>query len=72
MTYSIEKGIPVPPIVAPSEPKPDSLLGTLRRMEVGDSVLLEKRTSVGSMSKLPGKRFTSRTVDGGTRVWRVQ
>ena len=71
MNYAIEQNVPIPPNRGPGVVNPDSLLGTLRRMQVGESVLVEKRSSVGSFSKLPGKKFTSRTVEGGTRIWRV-
>lgn len=66
----IENGIPVP------QKKSDSLLGLLRRMEVGDSVLAPKSDyarRVGYQVQVieKGKRFTTRAVDGGLRIWRI-
>jgi hypothetical protein len=47
-------------------------------MEVGDSIFIEGQTSYGSAAtsakqhgKRKGKRFTSRTEEGGVRIWRV-
>lgn len=71
MSYVIEQHVPIPPSRGPGVVNPDSLMGTLRRMQIGESVLVEKRSSIGSFSKLPGMKFTSRTVEGGTRIWRV-
>lgn len=70
-TYKIEKGVPLP------APREDSATGFMRRMEIGDSMVLDK--PIGIVSRLAyqtakgtGKKFTCRTVDGGVRVWRVQ
>lgn len=72
--FTIEKGIPVPKQV-----------GAGRRnkypfdaMEVGDSFFI-KDTKVKTISrtcghhgKRLGRKFASRTVDGGVRVWRTE
>lgn len=74
MNYAIEQAVPVPPI-QPSRGKadPNSFRGTLRRMEVGQSILVDKpRGCYGAISTLPPMKFTARRVsDTQTRIWRV-
>ena len=51
-----------------------SIMGTMRRMEVGDSLLLPGRkvTSLTStIVQLRPLKYACRTVEGGVRVWRV-
>lgn len=66
----IEKGIPLPPRGA------TGVSSVLRSMVVGDSVLLpgtKTTTNLGGFfSKLKPMKFAARTVDGGTRIWRIQ
>lgn len=74
MTYQIEKGVPIPePITGKGVINKKSFLGTLRAMEVGDSVLVEKpQTSSGAHSRIQGMKFTTRKVsENRTRIWRV-
>lgn len=72
--FTIEKGIPVPKQV-----------GAGRRnkypfdaMEVGDSFFIKDgkvktfSRTCGHHGKRLGRRFASRTVDGGVRVWRTE
>lgn len=72
--FHIEKGIPVP-----------KLVGTGRRnkypfesMEVGDSFFVKDgkvktlSRSCGTYGKRLERKFTSRTVEGGARVWRTE
>jgi hypothetical protein len=70
----IEKGVPIP------RPRFNSLTDALSRMDIGDSVFIpgEKNTRPvnthiwNTKKRRPGGfRFTSRTVDGGVRVWRI-
>jgi hypothetical protein len=73
MTYAIEQGIPIPPSRSLGAGRPDSLMGTLRRLDVGQSIFVAKPSkSVGCISKIPGKKYTTRAVEGGTRIWRIQ
>ena len=72
--FKIEKGIPMPPVVKNgiAEKKYPWL-----QMEVGDSFLIPDKPSraVGSLiasHNRNGKRFACRTVEGGTRVWRME
>ena len=64
---AVEKGIPLP--------TPRNNIGTmdlLRAMEVGDSVLFPNKCTRAVLGRLPGKKFTTRSVEGGLRVWRVE
>ena len=62
---AIEKNVPMPKSGLRVKPKPPWLL----EMEVGDSVRLpgKKRPSVA----VKGRKFATRTVAGGFRVWRI-
>ena len=68
----IKKGIPMP------EPRARGITAALRKMDVGDSIFLRGRktnrvTNITSLlAKKTGFTFTTRTVDGGTRVWRIK
>lgn len=72
--FTIEKGIPVPKQIGAGRKTkyPFDL------MEVGDSFLvtdLKVKTisrSCGTYGKRLERKFTSRTVDGGVRVWRTE
>lgn len=73
MALKIEDGIPAP------KPITRGLTDILRKLEIGQSVFVpggrpETISSIviqvrkGSSTK----RFTSRTVDGGCRIWRIE
>lgn len=60
----IDKNIPIPPKRGRPKKYP------FDEMEVGDSCLVKTK---GVLSRrIDGKRFTTRTVKGGVRVWRVE
>lgn len=73
--YKIEKGVPMPnAMVGRKELYPFSL------MDVGDSFfvptetqreLLHVRSNATTQTHRTDKKFSTRTVDGGIRVWRV-
>jgi len=65
----IETGIPMPP--EKSGPRKTAVW---HEMAVGDSVFVAGKFSGGTLSaaRASGKRFATRKVDGGTRVWRVE
>ena len=70
----IDKGVPIPEAKCDLTPK-----YPWRTMEVGDSFLVtdEKgKKSVGggtnTMGKKLGRKFTTRVVEEGIRVWRVE
>lgn len=68
--YKIEKNVPLPTTVERSK----GLTYTMRRMEVGDSILIEKGLSALAHSvakKLGDRKIATRTVDGKCRVWRI-
>ena len=68
----IEKDIPMP------EPRAWGVTAALRKMDVGDSIFFRGRktnrvTNITSLlAKKTGLMFTTRMVDGGTRVWRIK
>lgn len=71
--YQIEKDVPLCPNSAGS--KPGRLTQLIRAMEVGDSMLIPKksRNSVSQrFAHLRPKRFITRTIsDTECRIWRV-
>ena len=67
----IEKNIPVPTRAKHGT----GITATARKMEVGDSFLVEGPARKGIytyLRYLAPMRFTTRTVDGGIRIWRVE
>lgn len=65
----IEKNIPIPPTR-----RKGSICETLRRMEVGDSVVLPKGKDIGwrSSAKTLGMKVAARKISGTEcRLWRV-
>ncbi len=75
--FKIERGIPIPLTLSEKMP--------LDEMKVGDSFFVatpEDKTqsqlrnhvssTVTPYAKRIGKRFTTRKVDGGVRVWRIE
>jgi hypothetical protein len=74
----IEKGLPlICPQPRGARQDPDSLKGTMRRMDVGDSILpptsaaTTRATAAIVNREFPDRRYVCRKVDGGVRVWRV-
>lgn len=70
----IEKGVPIPE--SPNTPrKALGLTETLKKMEVGDSILLSRTraSACRSVADRIGIVITSRQVDKETsRIWRIQ
>lgn len=75
--FTIEKDVPLPERGRLLE----KIAGALSRMEIGDSVFIRcapgqsaERAHIGSLwhmaARFSGKKTTTRTVDGGIRVWR--
>lgn len=65
----IEKDIPLPPVRRKRESKYPFAV-----MEVGDSIFVPLETAQfvgGYTANLKPKKFASRQVDGGVRVWRI-
>lgn len=72
MSIEIDKGIPIP-IPEAKQGRPSKY--PFGSMEVGDSFFAPS-TSIGQtvskMGKFLGRKFICRTVEGGSRVWRVE
>jgi hypothetical protein len=69
----IEHNVPIPP------KRGGGIHALLAKLEASDSVMIPGRTPATAASairyaqiSLPGRRFTSRTVDGGVRIWRTK
>lgn len=74
MIHQIEKGVPLPkPITGLGTTRPQTIMGTLRGMDVGDSVLIDRaQNCLGATCKLQPMKFTTRKVsENQTRIWRV-
>jgi hypothetical protein len=74
MTYQIEKGVPIPePITGKGTTRPQTIMGVLRSMDVGDSTVIDRaQDRLGGSSKLFPMKFTTRKVsENQTRIWRV-
>ncbi len=77
--YKIEKGVPMISTLPHGNRDPNSFMGTLRRMEVGDSFFAEGKTTMaaGAAARVirqrdgGNARYASRTVEGGVRIWRI-
>lgn len=67
--YKIDKNIPLPPV------HKLTVLYPLETMEVGDSFFVPDKKANHLNVHYQGKRlnrmFVKRSIDGGTRVWRV-
>lgn len=81
MSYTVEKGIPLPPSRCGNRPytgpTPWSPLSrAMLALEVGDSFLVgveDQRRVVSRMSHFPPYRFAVRKIDWQSwRVWRVE
>ena len=70
MTIKIDKGIPMPTRSTEKYP--------FEKMEVGDSFFVpglgirSVSTRVEDESRKSGRKFKSRSVEGGVRVWRIK
>jgi len=72
MAIVIEKGVPLP---ATGTGRPS--IYPWRKMDIGDSFFIPGTTTkkfagqAGRAAIRTGRRFSTRTVDGGVRVWRI-
>ena len=71
--YEIEKDVPIPNVRNKNKQQIP-----FAEMKVGESVFVPNGTGVSAArasaswhSKVTGRRFITRTVDGGIRVWRA-
>jgi hypothetical protein len=73
MELQIEKGVPIPPKTTTKGRR----MNPIRELEVGDSVLIAGKyqenvaSRAGRITRQTGRRFVTRKVEGGVRVWRV-
>ena len=70
--YEIEKGIAV---TQPRRGRPSKY--PVKEMKVGESFFVPKATSefqrsVSQLGRRAGVKLSSRVVDGGVRVWRIE
>jgi len=74
--FQIEKGLEIPPIDRTGTGRPEKY--PWASMGVGDSFFVDgvTRLTVRSAAYAAGKRhgmkFACRTVEGGTRIWRIK
>lgn len=73
----IEKNIPAPDV----KPNSKGYSDMLSIMDIGDSIMWDSPTTAKAgairvlactFGKSAGKKFTTRKVDGGIRMWRTQ
>ena len=72
----IEKNIPIPEKFTGKAGAFKEISLAAMSMEIGESVFLKLTVNkaiakFSYVSKKHGRKFTSRSIDGGTRVWRV-
>jgi hypothetical protein len=70
MNVKIEKGIPITPKKGGSR-----VVETMRAMEIGDSVLVPitaRSCWLATAHRLSDRKYISRAVEGGVRIWRVE
>ncbi len=69
MTYVIEKGLPIP---ASNKVSANEKTLAFRALEVGDSFYVPSVKVVPFYQhQKDGKKFCTRRVEGGVRVWRL-
>ena len=73
--FLIEKSIPVPLGAG----RQGGVLYPFRDMDIGDSIFVAGQASTDgaacsarNLAQRSGLKFTSRTVDGGVRIWRIE
>ena len=80
MEFVIEDNIPLPPAKRGRfGEKGSGLDGALTRLQVGQSILVPNKSQkhvsasarVCARRMADGRKFATRVVDGGVRVWRV-
>lgn len=69
----IEAGVPIP--TARERKVQNPLVAQADRLQVGESFLVEgmaKQKVAAFLFRLRPKKFTTRIVDGGVRIWRTE
>lgn len=79
--YALESNIPVAPKKYAPRPNRKCWRYPFHTMEIGDSFFIAPdrygelprvAQAAGAWGKPKGRKFTTRTVDGGIRVWRIK
>lgn len=74
-TYTVERGIPLPPKATTRNGYWGPIVTALRRCEIGDSVLVPHKTCASALQtclrEQYAMRFTRRVLDEGIRLWRI-
>lgn len=73
--YKIENDIPVPP--NRSKNARNAFTDAVKALDVGQSFFVEMLqanvcTRANIIAKATGRKFTTRKVEGGIRIWRVE
>ena len=72
--YKIEKNIPI----ARQKGRPSDFTQALAKMDISDSLFVEKKITLissllrGYEKRNAPKKFVSRTIDNGVRIWRIK
>lgn len=76
---TIEKNLPIPPVIKGARSKGVSTKYGWHRMDVGDSVFIEgakpdgkEIVSARAFGANNGMAFTARKVESGLRIWRIE
>jgi hypothetical protein len=75
MTIKIEKGVTIPPR---KNGAPTEFTKALAAMKVGNSIFVkvpksaQRTTYMWVYNNKRPERFTTRKMDGGTRIWRIK
>ena len=75
--WKIEKGIPIPEKGSGPRYKTHGMQAAFSNMSVGDSMFSTAPRNIvasacGNVTLIKGYYFTSRSVEGGVRVWRIE
>ena len=74
----VERGVPIPPkspAIREKSPERKEIDAALDRLDINESIFIggvSQGLLAGACSSFAAKRFVTRRVDDGYRVWRVQ
>jgi len=77
MTPEVDKNVPIPPAYSGHKSGRKNI-ELLKKMDVGDSIFFPDMTTTQAYNKVfssaqrLGIKLTSRSVDDGARIWRIQ
>lgn len=70
MKYTIQSNIPIPKRVTGRGRDQNSFQGKIRALKVGQSIFTKGYRGAQLWPK--DRKFTSRAIDGGIRIWRIK